>query len=70
MIDMGQADRTLKASSRAPSYDWTQVVQTVELHRGDKCVIRQSSGTPEILKIEPQWAYKEWVGCFSFIGGK
>jgi hypothetical protein len=69
-IDMGQADRTLRQRTvKAASYDWTQVVQVAALNRGDRCVVRQSNGVPEILKIEPQWAYKEWVGCFSFIGG-
>jgi len=69
MIDMAQADRTLRArTSNAVSYDWTKVVPATDLKRGELCVIRQSSGKPEALKIEPQWAYKEWTGCFSWIG--
>ena len=71
MIDMAQADRTLRQrTSKAFSYDWTKVVPAADLKRGELCVIRQSTGTPLVLKIEPQWAYKEWAGCFCWIGGK
>jgi hypothetical protein len=68
MIDTAQADRTLQArTNRAVSYDWTKVVCVADVKRGELCVIRQSSGRPEMLKIELQWAYKEWAGCFSAI---
>lgn len=68
MIDMAQADRTLRARiGRASSYDWTRVKPADNIKRGELCVIRQSGGSPEILKIEPQWAYKEWAGCFSAV---
>ena len=71
MIDLAQADRTLRArTTRAVSYDWTRVTPAADLKRGELCVIRQSTGTPLVLKIEPQWAYKEWVGCFCWIGGQ
>lgn len=68
MIDTAQADQTLRArTNKASSYDWTMVKPADNIQRGELCVIRQSSGSPEILKIEPQWAYKEWAGCFSAI---
>lgn len=68
MLDLAQADRTLRArTSKALYYDWTKVVPAVNIKRGELCVIRQSSGKPEMLKIEPQCSYKEWVGCFSAI---
>lgn len=68
MIDMAQADRTLRQrTSKGAAYDWTQIISAGELHRGDKCVIRQSTGTPLVLRIEPQHSYKEWTGCFSWI---
>lgn len=63
MIDMAQADRTLRRRD-AVSYDWTMVKPVAQdLKRGEICVIRGW----EILRIEPQWSYKEWAGCFSFL---
>jgi hypothetical protein len=65
MVDMGQADRTLRErTTRGASYGWTRIVFTSnDLKRGDRCVIRQG----EVLRIDPQWSYKEWVGCFSVL---
>ena len=69
---MAQADSTLKQrTTKASSYDWTMIVPSSEdFKRGELCVIRQSRGKPEALRIVPQWSYKEWVGCFSWIGDK
>lgn len=70
MLDLAQADRTLRQrTTGSQSYDWTMVISVSDnLKKGELCVIRQSNGRPEMLKIEPQWEYKEWKGCFSFIG--
>ena len=69
MVDMAQADRTLRQRTiSAWSYDWTKVTPAADLKRGELCVIRQSSGKPEAFKIDPQWSYKEWLGCFSWVG--
>jgi hypothetical protein len=46
------------------------VPSSEDFKRGELCVIRQSRGKPEALRIVPQWSYKEWVGCFSWIGDK
>ena len=69
MLDMAQADRTLRArTTGAWSYDWTMVTPAADLKRGELCVIRQSTGKPLVLRIDPPWSYKEWTGCFSWIG--
>ena len=67
MIDMAQADRTLRVrQTKGSSYDWTKLqAAATDLKRGEVCVIREY----EVLRIQPQWSYKEWVGCFSWIGG-
>jgi hypothetical protein len=68
MIDMAQADRTLRTRTTPVVRDWNTTQPTpAGIVRGDRCVIRGSGGTPEILKIEDQRAYTEWVGCFSII---
>lgn len=66
MIDMAQADRTLRVrTGKAVSYDWTKLFAAPkDLKRGEICVIREF----EVLRIDPQWSYKEWSGCFSWIG--
>jgi hypothetical protein len=66
MTDMAQADRTLRQRT-STTYDWTRVIPAKNFNRGDLCVIRQANGKPEALLIQPQWAYKEWVGCFSWL---
>lgn len=35
------------------------------MDRGFIYVYRQVNGVYVPLKIEKQWAYKEWLGCFS-----
>ena len=66
MIDMAQADSTLRKRTRnAVSYDFTKLAPVAkDLKKGEICVIREY----EILRIVPQWSYKEWVGCFSWLG--
>jgi hypothetical protein len=32
------------------------------------CVDREVRGRLETLPLNPQWHYKEWVGCFSLLG--
>lgn len=68
MIDMAQAEVGLRKSSGPIPYGWQDVKINHEFQRGDFCVIRQCSGSPEVLKIETQWAWKEWVGAFSYLG--
>jgi hypothetical protein len=36
---------------------------------GAICVTRETNGVAEILPLADQWTYKEWVGCFCYIGG-
>ena len=68
-IDMGQADRTLRVVHVDPwSWTWFDVKPKAHIVRGDICVIRGMNGTPEMFKLVEQHHYKEWVGCFSFIG--
>ena len=68
MIDMAQADRTLQTPTTPFVRDWNTTKPTpTGIVRGDRCVIRSSGGSPEILKIENQRAYAEWAGCFSII---
>lgn len=35
--------------------------------RGTICVERVVYGNVEWLRLDPQWHYKEWAGCFSII---
>jgi hypothetical protein len=35
------------------------------MHRGLIYVIRQVNGVYVPLRLERQWTYKEWLGCFS-----
>ena len=37
------------------------------MHRGLIYVMRQVNGVYVPLRLESQWTYKEWVGCFSAI---
>ena len=37
------------------------------LKRGTICVARRFDGSMVALKIEKQWHYKEYNGCFSII---
>lgn len=67
MIDLAQADRTLRTNNRPAPYGWVDVKPNQNVTRGDLCVIRRSNGSPEILKIDNQTQYKEWVGCFSIV---
>jgi len=41
--------------------------QGTELERGMVYVMRRVNGTDVPLRIWKQWAYREWVGCFSAI---
>jgi hypothetical protein len=66
MIDMAQADRTLWRTERLPDTRKPKVAPDVK--PGDYCVIRGYSGWPTILRIEPQDSYKEWQGCFVYLG--
>lgn len=36
--------------------------------RGDICVIRIRNGVPMMFRLYDQRTYKEWVGCFSYLG--
>lgn len=67
-IDMGQADRTLVVHVEPWSWTWFDVKLRKDAVRGDLCVIRGVNGKPEMFKIVEQHHYKEWVGCFSFLG--
>jgi len=49
-------------------YTWHDIKPKAHIQRGDICVIRCMSGSPEMLKLVEQRHYKEWVGCFSYIG--
>lgn len=73
MIDMAQADRSLRTHPRPTPYAWTEVKFLDDeyqppLQRGDICVIRRANGAPEVLRLADQHHYKEWVGCFSYLG--
>jgi hypothetical protein len=62
MIDLGQA--MIRPAKPAPRYTWEQV--KLDTHtRGTLCVIRQSSGVPEVLKLSNPLEWREWVGAFS-----
>lgn len=69
MTDMAQADRTLRRNKPTlPPFTWAEIKPKAHIRFGDVCVIRSFSGSREMLKIDdPQW-YKEWVGCFTYIG--
>jgi hypothetical protein len=68
MTDMAQADRTLRSSSRPTPFTWADVKPKPSLTHGEICVIRRFNGSPEMLRVVDQHHYKEWVGCFSYIG--
>jgi len=68
-VDMGQADQTLRTRSAPTPYTWGDIKPKAHIVRGDICVIRRMNGTPEMFRLVEQHHYKEWVGCFSFIGG-
>ena len=69
MVDMGQADRTLRVRQTPVPYGWSDVEPPhPAIKRGDVCVIRQASGKPEILRISPQSSYRAWAGCFTYLG--
>jgi hypothetical protein len=38
------------------------------LKYGKICVLREVRGIWEALPLDPQWHYREWVGCFTYIG--
>lgn len=38
-----------------------------EMNKGTICVARSVSGEVQWLRLDPQWHYKEWSGCFSLI---
>ena len=42
-------------------------VQHTKLHRGMIYVIRRVNGVDVPLRLDNQWRYKEWSGCFSAI---
>lgn len=64
MIDLGQA---IPRPNLPPlAYTWGMVKMNGH-ERGTICVIRQSSGSPEVLAISPQWHWVEWSGAFSVI---
>jgi len=69
MTDMAQADRTLRARPTPTPFTWANVKPKPSLTYGEVCVIRRFNGAPEMLRIVDQQQYKEWVGCFSYIGG-
>lgn len=62
MIDTAQA--MPRHAKPAPGYTWAQVKPDTH-PRGALCVIRQSSGVPEVLKLEDPRSWKEWAGAFS-----
>jgi hypothetical protein len=64
MIDLGQA--IPRRSSAPMQYSWNQVKPTA-LDRGTICVIRCSSGQPQVLALEQQANWREWTGAFSWI---
>lgn len=68
MIDMAQAERGLRSASRPLPYTWRDIKPKAHIQRGDVCVIRSMSGSPEMFRLVEQHHYKEWVGCFSYIG--
>ena len=73
MTDMAQADRTLRTQNKPTPYTWAEVKfldgeYQPPLGRGDICVIRGFNGSPEVLRLDDQHHYKEWVGCFSYLG--
>ena len=69
MVDMAQAERGLRSTSRPFSYTWHDIKPKAHIQHGDICVIRSMSGSPEMFRLVEQHHYKEWVGCFSYIGG-
>jgi len=68
MVDMGQADGSLRIRQPTLRYGWEDVKDPVSVSNGDLCVIRSSNGSPEVLRIEPQTSYREWAGCFTYCG--
>jgi len=68
MIDMGQADRTLRSRQQPTPYTWQDIKPKAHIAHGDVCVIRRMNGSPEMFKIHDQQWYREWVGCFTYIG--
>jgi hypothetical protein len=68
MIDMAQAERGLRSTSRPMPYTWHDIKTKAHIQRGEICVIRCMSGSPEMLRLDEQRHYKEWIGCFSYIG--
>jgi hypothetical protein len=68
MIDMGQADRTLRTHNRPPPYTWADIKPKQHITRGDICVVRRINGAPEMFRLVDQHHYKEWVGCFTYMG--
>ena len=38
------------------------------IKRGDVCVIRLVGGVREMFRLVDQHHYKEWVGCFTYLG--
>lgn len=61
MIDLGQAIPR-PATPPAP-FTWVNVAPDHH-ERGALCVIRQASGTPTILRIDPPHHWREWAGAF------
>jgi len=68
MIDMAQADRTLRTRQRPVPYTWADIKPKQHINHGDICVIRRMNGSPEMFRINDPHHYKEWVGCFTYIG--
>ena len=67
-VDMGQADRTLRTHRGRMTYTWADIKPKAHIQRGDICVIRSMNGWPEMFRLVEQHHYKEWAGCFTYIG--
>ena len=68
MTDMAQADRTLRTRQRSTPYTWADIKPKQHIVRGDVCEVRRMNGAPEMFSLVEQHQYKEWVGCFTYIG--
>jgi hypothetical protein len=51
-----------------PQYTWADLKHKAHLQPRTICVIRSMNGKPEIFSIVEQHHYKEWVGCFTYLG--
>ena len=49
-------------------FSWANVADKPSLQQGEICVIRLFNGMPEMLRITNPLDYKEYSGCFSYIG--